>query len=313
MLQQPIIVIGGPTASGKSHLATVIAKKHDGVIINGDSMQIYREIPIISAQPSEKERLDVPHALYGALPASESCSVAKWLKMVFPLIDKAHAESKSPVIVGGTGLYLKSLVYGISPIPDVDPEIRKKIMEQKESLGNQNFHEKLRTVDPVMAERLHPNDSQRMTRAMEVLEQTGVSLADWQKKPLIQRYNPESFKTFFVNPPREQLYQQCDARFLAMLENGALDEIRTLDALNLAPSLPSMKALGVPELLQFLHEKSSLDGAIAAAQQSTRNYAKRQVTWFNHQFNDASIVSYDSKEAAEEVILSELSQFLLTP
>lgn len=308
----PIIILGGPTASGKSHLATVIAKKFDGVIINADAMQVYREIPIITAQPTEEDKKNIPHRLYGALPASEPCSAVKWLGMAKEAIDWVHGQGKVPIIVGGTGLYIHTLLEGLSPIPDIVPKLREEIRSQCKELGNAAFHTLLQQKDPTMAGRLNAGDTQRMVRAMEVIEQTGVSLAEWQQMPPVKNYDSACFFPIFIHPIREKLYAQCDGRFLSMLEQGALEEVRALAELSLDPSLPAMKALGVPELLAHLEGKYTREEAITKAQQSTRNYAKRQVTWFKHQLKGALEIEFGGIEEAEDQLMQQVSQFLLT-
>lgn len=302
-----MLILGGPTASGKSYLANVIAKKYDGVIINADAMQVYREIPIITAQPTKEEQATIPHALYGVLSVHETCSATKWLAMAKDAIDTAHRAGKLPIVVGGTGLYLKTLMEGLSPIPDIAPEIRKHVRQQCRDMGNVAFHALLMSQDPIMAERLPVGDTQRIIRAMEVIEQTGKSLAEWQALPPTPLYSPDCFHTLFIHPEREILYRNCNARFISMTEQGALDEIEVLDALALDTGLPAMKALGVPELLSFLHGEYSQEEAITKAQQSTRHYAKRQVTWFRHQLKGATEIVFSTVDEAEEKL-----QFLLT-
>lgn len=307
MPHTPILILGGPTASGKSYLATVIAKKTGGVIINADAMQVYREIPILTAQPSKAEQAAIPHALYGFLPSSEPCSATKWLERAKMAIDQTHQAGKLPIVVGGTGLYIKTLMEGLSPIPDIAPLLRERMRKQCLELGNEAFYALLRQKDPDMAKRLHAGDTQRMVRAMEVLEQTGTSLAVWQAIPPVPLYDASCFKAFFIHPERATLYAQCDARFLTMLEQGALEEVKVLEALSLDATLPAMKALGVPELLAYTKGILTLEEAAAKAQQSTRNYAKRQVTWFKHQLNNAVEIPFDAIGEAEKALLRSLN------
>lgn len=289
-METTIILIGGPTASGKSDFALSLAHEQDGVIINADSMQVYRELPIITAHPDQSSQKATPHKLYGFLSAAEPCSVALWLKHVQQEISVALDAKKVPVVVGGTGMYFKCLIEGIAAIPDITPEIRNKAREMLDNIGNEAFYALLTEVDPEAGERVNPGDSQRMLRAWEVIQQTGISLYDWQRNPVEPPYPSADFQGYFINPPREKLYARCNERFLHMLDAGALKEIKALDAMQLDSSLPAMKALGVPELLAHLHDKLTLQDATSKAQQSTRNYAKRQVTWFKNQFPNWKII-----------------------
>ncbi|MFH1158604.1 MAG: tRNA (adenosine(37)-N6)-dimethylallyltransferase MiaA [Pseudomonadota bacterium] len=281
-IQKPVLVLGGPTASGKSGLAVSLASTLSGVVINADSMQIYQGLPLLTAQPSAEDCLRVPHRLYAALPPDDACSAARWRDLTIGEIEKAHAEDKLPIIVGGTGFYLKTLLNGISPVPDVPHEVRDKISALQKEMGNPEFHRAFSLRDPVMALRLDPFNTQRLVRAWEVLEATGKSLAEWQALPPIGPPEHLRFLTILLLPPRITLYAACNARFGHMLEAGALEEVRqfkekfpTGTALN--------KALGYPELSAYLDGKLSLPEAISDAQKSTRHYAKRQVTWFRHQ------------------------------
>jgi len=276
----PIIkIICGPTASGKSARAIDIAQAESGVIINADAMQVYRELRVLTARPSAEEESKAPHLLYGIMPASEPCSAAKWLAQVKVAIDDTLASGKLPIVTGGTGLYLKALKEGLSPIPDIAPAIRTQATE----LWNTQHSEALRTHDPLIYERLKPGDMQRHIRALEVMLATGKSLAHWQAEPRIKLYPDVTFDSEYIDIPRAELYQRCDARFLIILEAGALEEVQALYALKLSPDLPAMRAVGVPELIAHIEGKWDLDEAKKHAQQATRNYAKRQVTWFKNQ------------------------------
>jgi tRNA dimethylallyltransferase len=274
-----IKIICGPTASGKSARALAIAQATGGVIINADAMQVYRELRIITARPAPREEAAAPHLLYGVLSAREACSAARWLELAQVAIDSALAAGRLPVVTGGTGLYLKALMEGLSDIPRVSPETRAKAKALWESEGAAA----LRTRDPLMESRLKPGDKQRHIRALEVLLATGKSLSYWQFLKRKRPYGDVRFETEGIEVPREELYRRCDARFLAMIEAGAVEEARALMALGLSPDLPAMRAVGVPELTLHLQGQWSLDEAIIRAQQATRNYAKRQITWFRHQ------------------------------
>lgn len=309
-MDKPIIVICGPTASGKSHIALSIAQERHSVIINADSMQVYREIPVLSAQPTLDEQQDVPHKLYGVFPASEPCSVVRWIDMAKKAIDETHSLGRIPILVGGTGLYLKSLMYGIAEIPDIPSEVRSNTQDLLKEVGNDMFHAMLAEKDPVMAVKIQPGDSQRMLRAYEVVEHTGTSLNIWQNMPTNALYPEESFLALFINPEREILYESCDSRFLMMIENGAIDEVMELDQQGYDTDLPAMKALGVPQLLEYIHGDTVLHTAISQAQKATRNYAKRQVTWFRHQLPNVVEVSYDEIKDSIEFVKGKMDAFL---
>jgi tRNA dimethylallyltransferase len=280
--KKTVLVIGGPTASGKSRLAVAVAENFSGVVINADSMQVYDGLPLLTAQPSAGDIKQVPHRLYGALPPDKICSAVIWRDMALAEIEKAHAEKKLPIIVGGTGFYLKTLLKGVSPIPDVPPDVRKKFIQMQREMGNPAFHAAFAEKDPVMAAKLDPFNTQRIVRAWEVLEGTGKSLAEWQAAP--PQGAPENlrFLSAALLPLRETLYASCNARFGQMLEKGALDEAKDFKK-RFPDSVPLAKALGYPELSAHIEGKLNLADAAAAAQQSTRNYAKRQMTWFRHQ------------------------------
>ncbi len=287
-----IIIIAGATASGKSALAMRMAQelseneRQPCVIINADSMQVYREIPIITAQPTAEDKLRQPHRLYGYISASEHCSVARWLDAAKQEIDLALSRNITPILVGGTGLYIKCLMHGIADIPDILPEIRDKSREMLEKLGNIAFYNMLAERDPVMGMRLKPEDSQRILRAWEVIEQTGKSLAEWQEAPNKTFYPPEYFDGYFLNLPREELYQRVNERFDDMVKNGVPDEIRVLDKMQLSLDLPAMRAHGVPELLACLHGNMRMEDAVERAKRNTRHYVKRQFTWWRSQLPD---------------------------
>jgi len=277
-----LLVIAGPTASGKSALASACAQEFGGVVINADSMQVYRGVPILTAQPTAEEQARLPHRLYGGFAPDQLCSAGIWRAQAADACAQAWGEGKLPVVVGGTGLYIRSLVDGLSPIPEIPDAVREASRALFAELGNARFHQRLAQRDPVMAARLDPGNSQRLIRAWEVLEATGRSLADWQADPREGGLDAE-VTTLLLAPPREVLYRSCDERLVKMLGLGALDEVRALTALNLDPALPVMKALGVAELAAHLRGELSLADALALAQQSTRRYAKRQTTWFRHQ------------------------------
>ncbi len=247
-------------------------------------MQVYRTLRVLTARPDAAACARVPHRLYGVLSAEEACSAARWRTMALEEIAEARAAGRRPILVGGTGLYVQALVYGLSEIPAIPPKVRAQARRALEAMGSHGLHVALGTIDPVMAGRLAPGDSQRLVRAWEVLHGTGRSLADWQAQgPALMPPPDLCFAIILVMPPRDALYAACDVRFLAMLDQDALDEVRALDAQGLDPGLPVMKALGVPELRGYLAGRCDIKTAVVQAQQATRRYAKRQVTWFRHQ------------------------------
>lgn len=278
----PLVIVAGPTASGKSGLAAVIAETFGGTVINADSMQVYQELRILTAQPDAAALARAPHRLYGFLPGSEACSAGRWRARALAEIDRAWEGGRLPIVVGGTGLYLRALERGLSPVPAVPPEVREAARTHHAALGGQAFHAALAERDPETAARLHPGDAQRLIRAWEVLEASGRSLADWQRESGGRGLTCRRLRLVLA-PPRAILYAACDRRFLDMMAAGALDEVRRLLALRLDPSLPVMKALGVPHLARHLAGEMTLEEAVAAAQQATRRYAKRQMTWLRTQ------------------------------
>ncbi len=231
----PVLVIGGPTATGKSALAVALAERLDGEVINGDSMQVYRGLPILTAQPDEATRARAPHRLYGVLDLDERCSAGRWQGMALAAINDARAAGRVPIVVGGTGLYLRALMGGLADIPDTPAALRAEIAQQLDEMGAPAFHAAFAKQDPEMAARLAPTDRQRLIRAAEVLAATGRSLADWQRetRPALAGGAPLTFRTILVNPPREAVYAACDGRFTAMVARGALDEAREMADLGL--------------------------------------------------------------------------------
>jgi tRNA dimethylallyltransferase len=277
-----VVAIGGPTASGKSALALAVAEAFGGTVINADSMQVYRELTILTARPEGADLARAPHALYGVLPASARGSAAWWRTAALAEIETARDAGRLPVVVGGTGLYLRALMNGLAEIPPVPEAVREEARRRFREVGGPAFRAELVARDPDSA-RLDANDATRLTRAWEVVEATGRPLSEWQRESAHGAPGHLRFLTAVLTPPREPLYAACDRRFGAMMERGALEEARALDALGLDPDLPAMKALGVPELRRFLAGEWTLEQAVDKARQTTRNYAKRQLTWFRHQ------------------------------
>lgn len=285
--EQTIHIIAGPTASGKSARAVELAHEKDGVIINCDSIQIYDALPILSAQPTQEDKAQAPHRLYGVLHPDNICSAGNWREMVEPVIEDVLAEGRTPIICGGTGLYIKALTDGLSPIPDIPHDVRNQAMVMQGTLDASTLHAELKFRDPIMAARLDPNNKARLIRAWEVLEATGKSLSEWQKLPPVPPPAHWNFQIEVIIPERETLYKRCNERFLSMLENGALEEAeifgKELENATYKAGTPVTKALGFASLWAFLKGEQPKEEAIAQAQAQTRRYAKRQVTWFRNQ------------------------------
>ncbi len=309
---RPALVIAGPTASGKSGLALRLALELDGVVINADSMQVYDALALLTARPSDEDMARAPHRLYAVLPPSELCSAARWRGLAAQEMEAAWASGRLPILTGGTGLYLKTLMEGLSPIPEIPEQVRTAARALLAERGNTAFHNLLAKRDPEMAARLDPGNSQRLARAWEVLEATGRSLAHWQAEPLEGAVAARWF-TIVLDPQRPRLYSQCESRFRAMVAAGALDEVRNFEALRLASDLPIRKALGRRELAAHLEGELDLEAAITLAGQATRNYAKRQGTWFRHQMMASLTVSEQFSESLMTTIFLKIRQHLLTP
>lgn len=288
-----VVVIGGPTASGKSGLALSLARQKNGVVINADSMQLYDGLHRLTAQPSPEDLQQAPHVLYSCLKPHEVCSAALWRDMALAEIDKAIAAGLLPIITGGTGFYIRTLLLGISPIPDIPTAVREEANRLQKEIGNPAFHTELQKRDPAMAAKLHPFNTQRLVRAWEVMTATGKSLAEWQELPMTPPPAHLRFVSVTLLPERKQLYAQCDSRFGQMVAQGVLDEIRNFRA---EPHWPLAKALGYPELSSHLAGNITLGEAIDMAQRATRHYAKRQVTWFRHQLKPDLVL--DTPDAA---------------
>ena len=276
-------ILTGPTASGKTAHALAWAKRENGLIVNADSQQVYQEIPILSAQPSPEEQKQAEHRLYGFLPITEVYSAKQWRDDALEAIIEAQSKNRPVMLVGGSGFYIKALIEGLSPIPDISLRQKHDTTALFKSLGPQAFHEELKTIDPSAAERIHPNDRQRATRAWDVYQATGKSLSDWQSEPLITPPADLFFEITVLMPERKTLYTRINNRFELMMKAGAMAEIKHINALDPDPLLPAIKACGIPELRAALKGDIELDKAVQQAKQSSRNYAKRQFTWFRHQ------------------------------
>ncbi len=277
------MLIAGPTASGKSALALEWAQKAGGVVINTDSMQVYRDMRIITARPTPEEEARVPHRLYGYVDASVNFSAGAWVTDAAKALAEARAERRLPIFTGGSGLYFKALTRGLSAVPPIPSEIRDAVRARLERDGVEALHAELARRDPVSAARLKPRDRIRIARALEVMEATGRSLPDWHRDSLPPLLPPGEFTALFLAPARDQLYARIDARFEAMLTAGALQEVAALAARQLDPLLPAMKAHGVPALIRHLNGEITREQAAEIGRADTRHYAKRQFTWFRHQ------------------------------
>ncbi|MGL4395254.1 MAG: tRNA (adenosine(37)-N6)-dimethylallyltransferase MiaA [Hyphomicrobium sp.] len=273
------ILIAGPTASGKSALALALAERFDGLIINADSMQVYRELVILSARPSAADEARAPHVLYGHVPAAESYSAARFVSEARGALANAARAGRVPIIVGGTGLYFKALTEGLSPIPEIDADIRAHWRGEAARLGAVALHAHLSAIDPSTAAGLNPNDSQRIVRALEVLASTGRPLRSWQDEPGDVVLQPEACTALVISDTRERLTERADLRFDAMMAAGALEEARAIEALGLDAELPAMRALGLRPLIAAVRGQLPLSDAIAAGKAETRSYIKRQQTW----------------------------------
>jgi tRNA dimethylallyltransferase len=291
------ILIAGPTASGKSALATAIAARIGGVVVNADSMQVYREIPILSAQPSAEEQERVPHRLYGHVPAQRAYSAGRFVADVRAVLDEARRERWCPIVVGGTGLYVRALTDGLSPVPPVPDAVRERWRAR--AAQGETLWDELNARDPEMAARLMRGDIQRIVRALEVLEATGRSLASWQTEPGPALFDTADVVRLVVRRERQALQRRCDARFDAMLAAGALDEVAALVASHVPADRPAMKALGVQPLAAYLVGALSRDDAVAQAKADTRRYVKRQETWIRKFMADWEVVSGDEVDALD--------------
>ena len=309
---EPILIIAGPTASGKSALALDAAEEFTGMVINADSMQVYRELRVLTARPTDGDEARVPHRLFGTLPVTEACSVGRWLGMARAEIEAARGAGRLPILVGGTGLYLKALTGGLAPVPGIPQGIRSQARRLHARLGGEAFRAELAKVDAEAARRLEAGDSQRLIRAFEVVRATGRPLADWQRQGAGGPATDARFATIVLAPPRDALYAAIDARLDTMIEEGALDEVAALDRLGLDAGLPAAKAVGVPELRRHLRGEITLDEALESAKRASRNFAKRQLTWLRHQMPGAHVVPAQYSESLRPEIFSFICRFLLT-
>jgi tRNA dimethylallyltransferase len=275
----PLALIAGPTASGKSALALAFAEQADGVIVNADSAQVYGDLRIVTARPTPEEEARVPHRLYGTMDGARACSAADWAAEARAVIDEAHGAGKPPILAGGTGLYIRTLLEGIAPVPEIDPEIRAAVR----ALPVAETHAALSREDPAAAARLRPGDAARVARALEVIRSTRRPLAEWQRARAGGIGGAVSLHPLILLPPRDWLYARCDTRFEKMFSEQGIEEVSSLLARGLDPALPVMRAIGVREIAAFIRGALGREEALAAGRTATRRYAKRQYTWFAHQ------------------------------
>ncbi|WP_038358772.1 tRNA (adenosine(37)-N6)-dimethylallyltransferase MiaA [Bosea sp. UNC402CLCol] len=299
------VLIAGPTASGKSALAIEIARRLDGVVVNADSMQVYADLRILSARPSEAEEALAPHRLYGHVDGAVNYSAMRYAADVAALLPQLWEQGKLPILVGGTGLYFKAVTEGFSAMPPVPEAVRSAFRARAEGAATEALHAELAALDPLMADRLRPSDRLRIMRAIEVHLATGRSLASFQGERAPGPLDGMALLRLFVSPSREDVRARIDRRFEAMMATGALEEVARLRERGLDPLLPIMRAHGVPGLIAHLDGEISLEEAIARGQADTRAYSKRQVTWFRHQMAGWQAVA---PEAALETALAGLKR-----
>lgn len=281
-MEPRIWLIAGPTASGKSALALGLARQTGGEIVNADALQLYADLRALSARPSAEEETQAPHHLFGVADGADGWSVGRWLRAALPVLDDIAGRGRTAIVVGGTGLYFKALTEGLAEIPAVPPTVRAAVAAAYDAEGEAAARARLAAADSAAEARIAPGDRLRLVRALEVLEATGRPITAWQAdtRPALA---DGGWRGVVLEPPREALYARCDARFAAMLQDGALDEVRALAARGLSANLPVMKAVGVRELAAHLAGDLTLDQAVEAAQRETRRYAKRQLTWLRNQ------------------------------
>jgi tRNA dimethylallyltransferase len=293
-------IIGGPTASGKSKLALWLAQHVDGEIINADSLQLYKSIPILSASPDNEELAQTRHHLFGIYHDDQISTVQAWTQLAQATIKDIKKRQKTPIIVGGTGMYLNALIQGLSPIPDISNEIKKSVRILQKNLSTEDFYQQVIDHDPSIQGYLHKNDKQRLGRALEVMLQTGESIKHFQGKaqPLINHID----QFIITMPEKNKLYELINARTIKMLENGAMQEVQALRQ-NITLDAPVCKAIGVKEIWQYLENEITKEEMICLLQQATRQYAKRQMTWFKNQVNDPLVITdpFDSKQITQLV------------
>ena len=307
MSKPEVILVAGPTASGKSALAMTLAEKLGGVIVNADAMQVYRDLRIITARPSVEDERRVPHRLYGHVDAAENFSVGRWCEEAAAALAVTQRTGRAAILVGGTGLYFSTLTRGLAAVPPIPAEIREQVRARLSSDGVAALHAELKWRDPAAAARLMPGDRARISRALEVVLATGRSLLDWHDDNKPAGLDAARAAKVFLLPDRDELLRRIDARFDAMMAAGALDEVRALAARQLDPALPAMKAHGVPWLIRHLAGEITLDQAVEEAKRDTRQYTKRQATWFRNQLPDFAWAEPERALATIEAQLHNLA------
>ncbi|WCR59383.1 MAG: tRNA dimethylallyltransferase [Wolbachia endosymbiont of Ctenocephalides felis wCfeF] len=296
-MRDNLVIITGITASGKSELCDSLIEKYGNIdIINCDSKQVYREIPIITAQPPRQEKF---YKLYGYVSAKENYSIGLWLEDLKREVNSALENSRIPIITGGSGLYISSLIKGLSSIPQISQEVRQNVSELRKNLSKEEFYKLALSKDSKIQGKIFMNDSHRLSRALEVITETGKSIFVWQENRQPPLFN--NFKIYTILPERENVYRKINSRFIKMVKNGAIDEVEKLLSMNLAPHLPAMKAHGVPEIIKYLKGELNLDEAIQISQTNTRHYAKRQYTWFKNQFPNAEMIDCTNELTGIEI------------
>jgi tRNA dimethylallyltransferase len=309
-----VIVVAGPTASGKSELALRLADDFGGTVINADSMQVYAGIEILTSQPDAAARERRPHRLYGVLDPGDVCSAARWGELAREEIRRTEEAGRVPIVVGGTGLYLRTLTHGIAELPPIPDDARRAARERHAALGGEAFRAELATMDSDTAERLHAGDTQRLIRAYEVAVGTGTPLSEWQRRDSADGARDRDLRSFTIvlDPPRAELRAAIAARLRTMVEAGAIDEVRALLARELPDDRPAVKALGVREFAEHIAGRATVEGAIAATAVATGRYAKRQATWFRHQIEADYRTDTQFSESIYPTLNSKVSNFLLT-
>lgn len=296
MQKKDIIILCGPTASGKSYLGHALAKACGGEIINIDSMQVYKEIPIITASPPESYKNEIPYHLYNFLSITEDFSVVKYLKLAAEKINQVTTSGKLPILIGGTGLYINSLVFGYNNIPDISNDLRQQVRKLHNDIGNIELHNRLTNLEPLASSKINQSDTQRLIRAYEVVLQTGKSIFSFQTLPKEQILSEFNFKIIFLNPERKFLYKICDERLANIFKDSVIDEIALIKKQFNSENYLNLKAVGIKEILAYLENKLTLGAALNLAQTRTRRYAKRQITWFKHQIKEKMTLDYSNEE-----------------
>ena len=286
--EKDLIIIAGPTCVGKSLIAMELAKKIDGVLINADSVQVYEDLKLLSARPSEEDMRQIPHFLYGYVKAEKNYSIADWLQQLHKVLDNLKKIKKTAILVGGSGLYLNSVINGLAPIPRLKEEIKKESLLKLNEIGIDNFREINFNIDPKFIAKNH--DKHRLLRSYGVFLQTNKNMTYWHKKPR-QGAIKKNIYSFLINLERKLIYKRCELRFDNMLEKGALEEVKKIHRSNIDRSLPVAKSLGVKWLLSYLDKKISFEEAVRLSKRDTRRYVKRQITWFSHNYIPYKIIN----------------------